>query len=151
MITSSRPKDPILSLLALALVLVWGNSIAADSNDKSVISIPILQGNADILGAPIIYPAGEAEITAVMISLPPGAETGWHSHTVPLFGQVVSGVLTVDYGSKGIRKFQPGDALFEAVNWPHKGINDGDVPVEIFVIYMGAKGVPNSIKNEGGR
>jgi quercetin dioxygenase-like cupin family protein len=151
MITFSRRKDRMLHLVAFVLVLAWGAITAADAADKSVISTPILQGNADILGAPILYPAGEAEITAVMITLPPGAETGWHSHPVPLFGQVVSGVLTVDYGSKGVRRLQPGEALLEAVNWPHKGVNHGNVPVEILVIYMGAKGAPNSVTYEGGR
>jgi quercetin dioxygenase-like cupin family protein len=151
MIPFFRPNDSMLHLLAFVYMLACGNSLAAEAAEKGVISTPILQGNADILGAPIVYPAGEAEITAVMVTIPPGVETGWHSHLVPLFGQVVSGVLTVDYGSKGVRKLRPGDALLEAVNWPHNGINYGDVPVEIFVIYVGAKGAPNSVKHESGR
>lgn len=138
-------------ILPVVVVLTFAGGLTAAAADKSVTSTPILQGNADILGGPMFYPAGEAEITAVMITLPPGDETGWHSHPVPLFGHVVSGVLTVDYGSKGVRTFQPGDALLEAVGWPHNGLNQGSVPVEILVVYMGAEGVPNSIKHKSGR
>ena len=81
---------------------------------------------------------------AVIVTIPPGGETGWHEHAVPLFGYMLDGVLTVDYGDKGTRVYRAGDSLMEAMNWPHDGINKGDVPVRILAVYLGAEGVPNA-------
>jgi len=39
----------------------------------------------------------------VEITLLPGQQTGWHTHPVPLFGYILEGELTVDYGTKGQR------------------------------------------------
>ena len=54
-----------------------------------------LQGDADVMGSPTRYPEGRAEISAVTVVLPPGGETGWHSHPVPLFARVVEGTINV--------------------------------------------------------
>ncbi len=35
------------------------------------------------------------EITAMKVEIKPGAETGWHSHPVPLYAYVLEGDLTV--------------------------------------------------------
>ena len=56
---------------------------------------------------------------------PPGKETGWHTHAVPLFAYVLKGEFSVDYGAKGVKVYKPGDSLLEAMNWPHNGTNKG--------------------------
>jgi quercetin dioxygenase-like cupin family protein len=56
-----------------------------------------------VTGEPIRYPSGAAKITAEEITLQPGQQTGWHTHPVPLFGYILEGELTVDYGAKGKR------------------------------------------------
>ncbi len=97
----------------------------------------ILQIREDIIGQPITYPEGEAEITVEVVTVEPGAETGFHIHGVPLFALFQSGSLTIDYGSEGVRTYNPGDVMLEAVNWPHNGRNTGDVPAVVLVVYMG--------------
>ena len=72
------------------------------------------------------------------------AWTGWHVHAVPLFGYVLEGTLTVDYGDKGTHTYKTGEALMEAMNWPHNGMNNGSVPVRILTVYAGAKGIANA-------
>ncbi|MCL5776216.1 cupin domain-containing protein [Limibaculum sp. FT325] len=104
----------------------------------------LLQGGADVLGRPLAYPAGTPQVTAAVVTLPPGAETGWHSHAVPLYGQVLEGTLTVDYGARGERVLPAGASILEAMDWPHNGRNDGSTAVRILVVYMGAEGVPNT-------
>ncbi len=126
--------------VALACLLL---SSAALAEGKLPLALPILQGGADVLGKPIVYPEGAARITSVVITLAPGAETGWHSH-LPLYGHVLEGTLTVDYGEKGTRVFKAGDALLEAVNWPHNGSNRGDVTVKILAVSFGSTSQPNS-------
>ena len=76
--------------------------------------------------------------------MPPGKETGWHTHAVPLFAYVLEGELSVDYGDKGVKVYKAGDGLLEAMNWPHNGVNKTDAPVRILAVYMGAEGQANA-------
>jgi quercetin dioxygenase-like cupin family protein len=97
-----------------------------------------------VLGQELAYPEGRARITAAVVTVPPGAVLAPHLHPVPLFGYVLQGELVVDYGSEGERVYQAGDALVEAIDWPHQGRNGGRGIVKILVVYAGAEGVPNS-------
>ncbi len=102
-----------------------------------------------VMGEPIVYPTGApAELTGAIFELAPGQKTPWHVHNVPLAGIVLEGEITVDYGARGTRTFKAGDALAEAMKVVHRGNNPSDKPVRIFVLYMGAKGVPNTTKVE---
>jgi quercetin dioxygenase-like cupin family protein len=105
----------------------------------------ILSTGNTVTGEAIHYPAGApARIAAVEITLQPGQQTGWHTHPVPLFGYVLEGELTIDYGPKGKRVFRKGDALAEAMNEPHNGRNTGQGPMRILAVFMGSDGLPNS-------
>ena len=127
-------------LIAASLAPVWGE----DAVSLKPTVTPILQASQTIVGQPIAYPAGTAEVTAAIVTIPPGGETGWHLHAVPLFGYMLEGELTVDYGDKSKRSYAVGDALVEAINWPHNGMNNGAVPVRILTVYVGAKGIANA-------
>ena len=131
----------------LAAGLIAASSVPAWSENAVSITptvTPVLQTSQTIIGQPIAYPAGTAEVTAVIITIVPGGETGWHLHAVPLFGYMLEGQLTVDYGDKGTHTYAGGDALMEAMNWPHNGMNKGAVPVRILAVYAGAKGIANA-------
>lgn len=106
---------------------------------------PLLETSTTVIGQPIVYPQGPAKITAAVVTVPPGGETGWHDHEVPLIAYILEGALTVDYGEKGVHTFEAGTAVAEAVGWPHIGSNRGDVPVRLFAVYMGAEGLSNTI------
>jgi quercetin dioxygenase-like cupin family protein len=98
-----------------------------------------------VTGEPIRYPTGApAKLTALEITLQPGQQTGWHTHAVPLFGYILEGELTVDYGAKGQRTYRKGDGLAEAMNEAHNGRNLGQSPVTILAVFAGMEGVPNS-------
>jgi len=62
-----------------------------------------------------------------------------------LFVYILSGEITFIYEGKGTKRFAAGDAYMEAVDWWHKGINKGDVPVRILVVYIGSEKLPNVI------
>ena len=128
------------SVIAASLAPVWSE----DAVSLKPTVTPILQASQTIMGQPIAYPAGTAEVTAAIVTIPPGGETGWHLHAVPLFGYMLEGELTVDYGDKGTRSYAVGDALVEATDWPHNGMNKGAVPVRILTVYAGAKGIANA-------
>ncbi|HEY0920336.1 cupin domain-containing protein [Devosia sp.] len=109
---------------------------------------PLLESATDILGTPLDYPDGPAKVTAAVVTLPPGGETGWHEHEVPLFGYILEGELTIDYASKGTKTYRAGDSFLEAVDWPHNGSNTGETPVRLIAVYMGGGGEANSVAVE---
>jgi quercetin dioxygenase-like cupin family protein len=131
-------------LFAAVLTLATTPALADGSAPPKVTSQTLLDTAETIISQPIAYPAGTPDVTVAIITVPPGAETGWHVHAVPLVGYILEGTLTVDYGSKGTRTYAPGSALVEAMNWPHDGMNEGNVPVRILAVYAGAKGVPTA-------
>jgi len=133
-----------ITLLALFALLSAASASAEEAISYKTLVTPLLATSQTVIGQPIAYPAGTAKVTAVIVTIPPGGETGWHEHAVPLFGYMLDGVLTVDYGDKGTHVYKPGDSLMEAMNWPHDGANKGDVPVRILAVYLGAEGIPNS-------
>ena len=99
----------------------------------------------------IVYPVGAAaKLTAGIVAMAPGDETGWHTHGVPVTGLILEGDLTVDYGDKGTRTFHQGESIAEAINIPHNGKNLGAGIVKLFVVYIGAEGMPTTtaIKND---
>ena len=136
---------PLKTLLSAACLLLFAGLATADeSTSYKKLLAPLLESGETIIGQPIAYPTGTPKITAAVVFLAPGKETGWHTHAVPLFAYVLQGELSVDYGDKGIKVYKAGDALLEAMNWPHNGINKGTVPALILAVYMGAEGKTNA-------
>lgn len=117
---------------------------AEEAISYKVLATPVIEAETTVIGQPLAYPAGTAKVTAVIVTIPPGGETGWHEHAVPLFGYMLEGELTVDYGDKGTRIYKPGEALMEAMNWPHNGTNRTQAQLRILAVYLGAEGLPNA-------
>jgi quercetin dioxygenase-like cupin family protein len=102
----------------------------------------VLSTGDTVTGEPLRYPtAAPAQLTALEITLQPGQQTGWHTHPVPLFGYILEGELTVDYGPKGQRVYRKGDGLAEAMTEAHNGRNLGATPVTILAVFIGEEGV----------
>jgi quercetin dioxygenase-like cupin family protein len=105
----------------------------------------LLETGTTILGQPFAYPSeGAPRITAAIVTLEPGQETGRHRHAVPLYGQVLAGEVTIDYGEHGTKIYRTGDAFMEAIDTLHNGRNDGTETARILAVFIGAEGVPNS-------
>lgn len=108
----------------------------------------MLKATTDTLGNSISYPEGQAEITGVMVTVPPGGSNKWHSHPVPTFGYQLSGELTVEYENGETRVFKAGDMIIEAQHTPHRSTNTGSEPVQIIVFYAGAEGQPYTVQGK---
>jgi quercetin dioxygenase-like cupin family protein len=104
----------------------------------------LLTSSQTVIGQPIAYPQGVPKVTAAIITMEPGQETGLHAHHAPLFAYILSGELTVDYGPDGQRTFKEGSAFLEAFNSDHNGRNTGPLPTRILAVFMGAEGVVNT-------
>jgi quercetin dioxygenase-like cupin family protein len=129
-------------LLALVLAVAWTGlkplSLKADSAPYP--TSEVFLGNQTIIGQTIAYPAGVPMVHAVIVPLAPGGQSAWHVHQTPLFGFILEGELTVDYGSKGTRVYRAGEAVLEAIDWPHQASNRGSVQTRVLAVNIGIEG-----------
>jgi len=119
----------------LAVSVSLGAYFATATNEVS--SQTILDTDQTVIGQDISYPSGSPQIISKIVTIPVGAETGPHIHEYPMFGYIMKGEVTVDYGEQGIKTFVKGDSIVEAINYTHNGKNNGSEPVEILVVLIG--------------
>jgi D-alanyl-D-alanine dipeptidase len=109
----------------------------------------LLETEHTIADETIKYPqAGQAKITAAIITIPPGKSTGWHQHNIPLVGYLMSGELEMEYANGKRLTLKKGDALAEAITVAHIGANLGREPVQIFVVFMGTDTLSSTLSVE---
>ncbi len=87
----------------------------------------------------------EREVTILKITIAAKAKVPMHIHPVINAGYMLSGELTIITQNGEENVIKAGDALVEVVNQAHYGVNKGEVPVEIIVVYFGEEGQPLSI------
>jgi len=110
----------------------------------------LLQTTTNSLGQPIEYPReGAPEVTALLVEMAPGEDTGWHQHPVPLLGYLLAGELTVYQVTGEKRIVRAGEVSLESVNVVHRGVNEGAVPCKMIVFVVGLKDAPFTIELEG--
>ncbi len=103
---------------------------------------PLAQAQSSWDGSTLVYPQGQAEVTAMRIDIAPGAVTGWHHHSVPSFAYVLQGELEVALKSGAVKRLKAGDVLVEVVGTAHNGRNMGQDTVKLVVFYAGSVGQP---------
>ncbi len=107
--------------------------------------VPLLDSGVNFVGEQVSYPKGVARIKSMLATMAPGQKTGWHKHGVPTYGYILEGQITVDYGDAGKTTYHAGEGVLEAMDYWHEGINDGDIPARVVVVFMGAEGAENVI------
>jgi quercetin dioxygenase-like cupin family protein len=108
---------------------------------------PLLQTTLNSLGQAIAYPHdGTPEVTALLVEMAPGEETGWHQHPVPLLGYLLAGELTVYQITGEKRVVRTGEVSLESVDVVHNGVNEGAVPLKMIVFVVGQKDVPFTVE-----
>lgn len=140
---------PTLLVVATILAAVSLEAREGSAEYNSVVrTTPLLRTTTDVAGTPIVYPTtGTAEVTGVLVELPPGAETGWHRHTAPCFAYILSGEIAVTQKDGPTRTFRAGDAFAELIDLEHNGRTIGDTPVRLVFFAAGAKGQPFTVKD----
>ena len=125
-------------ILASAMLLCFTQSASALDNSVAVKVTPLLKTTTSWDGKPIVYPQGQAEITALIVEIAADQKTGWHEHPVPSFAYVIEGTLEVTRGSGEIKILHAGDVLPEVVSTLHNGRALEGKSVKLLVMYTGA-------------
>jgi quercetin dioxygenase-like cupin family protein len=129
------PALVTFSALTLAPHMTWAQAYP---------NVDLLSTSTTVVGEPLRYPtSGPAKVNVSIVTILPGADTVLHRHPAPLVAYILEGDMEVDYGDKGKRAFRKGDALVEAMDVAHRGMNTGTTPVKILAIYLGVEGTAN--------
>lgn len=140
-------KSFITSCIFAFILLLSAVPLAFGSDYEGVLVTPLRKTTTTTNGQKVSYPATDSpEVTAVLVEIPAGGETGWHLHPVPVYAYVLSGALTIEMEKGGPYSFKEGDAVVEVVNAAHNGRNTGKIPAKLVVFYTGVEGSPVTIK-----
>ncbi|MEC5164132.1 MULTISPECIES: cupin domain-containing protein [unclassified Janthinobacterium] len=124
------------SLFAICLPF----SAHALDNSVAVKVTPLLKSSTSWDGKALAYPEGQAEVTALIVEIAAGAQTGWHEHPVASFAYVLEGTLEVTRKTGETKVLHVGDVLPEVVNTLHNGRSLDGKSVKLLVLYTGAVG-----------
>ena len=107
---------------------------------------PVLRSSATVLGQPIVYVKTETpEVSSVIQTYLPGAQTGWHSHLASSHIYVLEGVLTLEIDGGEKKEFRAGEAYMESVDVLHNARNNAATPLKFLVVSYGQKGIVNNL------
>jgi quercetin dioxygenase-like cupin family protein len=109
-------------------------------------STTLIQTSKTSIGQAFRYPPQSPEITALLVEIAPGGQTGRHLHPVPEFAYVLDGTVTVAIDGQGEKVYSAGQGFIEAMNIWHNGMNRGTKPVKILAVFVGAQGKPNVVR-----
>ena len=119
--------NKIILTIIVAVVIVTPLVMAFLPSNTEITKHIILDTKETLIGQ-------QVEPTKVrVITLPPGAETGFHTHDDVLVGYVISGEITVDYEDHSIT-LKKGESGIQAINHSHNEINTGLFPAQILVV-----------------
>ncbi len=130
-------RNIVAALVAFLNAVLFTAPSAAEKQLKYARVVPLVTTSKTILDEPISYLRDTAKIISPIITLQPGENTGVHKHGVPTYGYILSGAVTVDYGTHGKRTYRAGTAIIEAMEVWHDGTNDGPAPCRILVAFNG--------------
>ena len=124
-------------------------TVHAEEYHNNVEVTTLLTSSTTTDGQPLHYLQTEhPQVTALLVRIPAGKETGWHQHPVPVYAYMVAGELSVELKNGQKFFFKKGDVIFEVMNTWHNGYNYGNVTAELVAFYTGAAGIPNVVKEK---
>lgn len=116
-------------------------------SEQSVQSATLVKSHTSWDGSALpAYPKDAPEISVLKITIPPHTTLPLHKHPIINVGYMVKGSLKVVSDENKTLVLKAGDAIIEVVDKWHYGVNEGDEPVEIVVVYAGVKESVYSIK-----
>lgn len=133
-----------IKVLVLTVVILAADITVAFAYNNGVSVKDVSVSDTTSVGEKFILPDCDAQVTMCTVVLPKGANTGWHYHKNLVFAFVEKGTLRVET-EDGYTDFKAGDNVFEMQNKIHVGKNVGKGKVVLKVVYVGCKGVENSI------
>lgn len=132
---------PIFAVFSLLIICLCANA----QYNAGVIVEPMLKTDTTSIWQKIHYPSfANDEVSIMKVTIPPGASTGWHKHSFPVFAFVLKGTLTIELPEGKTKTFAENTTFAEVIDTPHNGKNIGQDTVVLIAFFMGEKGKPLS-------
>lgn len=135
-------KAVIAFVTAVAITLIGSTALA----QVGFRATPVFQGTRTGIGQEIQFPLFRNQVTALLVEIAPGGETGRHQHPVPTFVYVLEGTVTIEIEGHPQVVHTSGQAFLETVNTWHNGRNRGTAPLKLLVVFSGEEGKPNLVR-----
>jgi quercetin dioxygenase-like cupin family protein len=92
------------------------------------------------------------EVVTDVYSIPPGAVLPWHIHPdAHEISYVLSGELTLEIEGESPKHLKAGKSFYLQPNQVHRGLNEGDTPVKLFVVRIKPVDKPETVEVEPGK
>jgi len=128
--------------LVLGLCFLLAATLSAGTQEKITVTT-LLKTTATAAGQPIVFPSGKTEVTALIVDLPAGADTGWHEHPFQRYAYVMSGAITVENDRGARQSYAAGSFIVEQTGIFHHGTTAA--PTRLLVIDQTQAGKGNQI------
>jgi quercetin dioxygenase-like cupin family protein len=129
----------LIDLIGPAPVLAREPSIA-EGVTKQELSVEPLAGDRS------------KEVVTDVYSFPPGTVLPWHIHPdAQEISYVLSGELTLEIEGEEPKHLKAGESFYLQPNKVHRGLNEGDTPVKLFVVRIKPVDKPVTIEVEPGK
>jgi quercetin dioxygenase-like cupin family protein len=152
---NSMGKQKLLCQKSKANLYIWGLcclilislAVPASGYDSGVTVHILSKTRTTSSGQPLKYmKTDNPEVTAAIVEIAPGADTGWHLHRVPVYAYVLEGTIKITMDGGAEATFYKGQAIIEAMNTAHVGINMSKDTVRLMVFYTGDIDTPIAVK-----
>jgi quercetin dioxygenase-like cupin family protein len=126
----------------IALSLLLATTLSASTQEK-VVSTTLFKSTTTAAGQKIVFPTGNTEVTALIVDIPAGTDTGWHEHPFPRYAYVLEGAVTVENDAGVSNTYGAGTFVVEQVGLYHHGITT--MPTKLLVIDQAKAGKANQV------
>jgi quercetin dioxygenase-like cupin family protein len=115
----SRHQFAILG--AIAIIALFTAAVSAQAVGFNAATV--LQTSTTIAGQPIEYPLFHNQVTALLVQISPGGQSGRHMHHAPMFIYILDGELTYELDGQPVKLYKAGQAFVEGPGMWHNATN----------------------------
>ncbi len=134
----------LTSTFLLTLLSVSGTPLRADASAAMVTLV--LQESTTMIGQPLLFPLFQNQVTALLLEISPGGQTGRHQHPVPIFVYMLEGKLTMEVEGHGQMVWAAGQGFLEDLNNWHNSFNREGSSVKALVVFAAQEGMPTALR-----
>ena len=145
-----RTRTSLLGVVAPSLVAIMVASIAtaaAAQSESPAPAAPVVEPvGAFTVSDTVGYPSGAdhtisvplgSTVQSIVVTLPPGWDSGWHHHTGGTVTAVTAGTFTLYDGNCESQAFNAGEGFIEDVDTVHRARNEGTDDAVVTVTFLG--------------
>ena len=105
--------------------------VQVDRRTKEILNASVATASETVLGEAFAYPAGKPKLSGAILTLQPGAETGWHTHGWPYFVVLLTdAIMKIEAnGAVTEARWKAGQSYRRPAGVEHDVLNGSDHPI----------------------